>query len=73
MVEYCIGLPPPMVFRLSEFGFSIMAIKVWPVRIEALESLRSKKFIVIQRKKIVNSVLLFDLLVFLCISGAVIR
>ena len=39
MLEYPVGLPPPVVLRLSEFRLSIVAVQVGEVRVGALYAL----------------------------------
>ena len=39
VLEYPVGLPPPVVFRLSKFGLSIVAVQVGEVCVRALDAL----------------------------------
>ena len=39
LLEYPVGLPPPMVLRLSELGLSVVAIEVGEVSVRALDAL----------------------------------
>lgn len=38
LIEDSVGLPPPMVFCLSEFGFSIVAETVRPICVGAFQA-----------------------------------
>ena len=39
LLEYPVGLPPPVVLRLSEFGLSVVAVEVGEVCVGALDAI----------------------------------
>ena len=39
LLEYPVGLPPPVVFRLSEFGLSVVTVEVGEVCVGALDAI----------------------------------
>ncbi len=38
LVKDPVGLPPPVVLRLSEFGLPVVAVQVWPVFVVTAKS-----------------------------------
>jgi len=43
LIEDPVGLPPPMMLRLSELCFSVMTVKVRPIGIHTLQSFGPEK------------------------------
>ena len=43
LIKDPVGLPPPMVLRLSEFRFPVMTVQVRPVSVHTLKSFGPEK------------------------------
>ena len=43
LLEYPVGLPPPVVLRLSELGLSVVAVEVGEVSVRALDAFGPKR------------------------------
>ena len=39
LLEYPVGLPPPVVFRLSELGLPVVAVEIGEVGVGALDTI----------------------------------
>ena len=39
LLEYPVGLPPPVVFRLSELGLAVVAVEIREVGVGALDTI----------------------------------
>ena len=42
LLEYPVGLPPPVVLRLSELGLAVVAVEIREVGVVALDTIGSE-------------------------------